>query len=416
MAFRKKGLVGQTVLVLLWADILFKLAYWGMWLPLHAPDCDYWKHWEAARAMLRGDSPYYGGPDLYLGFNYPLFTGYLFIFLGFFTQQVSEVIWEVFNLLFSIGGGLIAWRYMRPAMPTRFPGEPNLSFLFREAVHVNWGTAVFVLVANFHPLLLNFMPGNIDPLNFVLFMGLGAALVRGREALAGVLLAALCLVKVAPVLLLVPIFFARRWRMLWTTTGLLALYLFHLLATNLWRTELFLYTDVLPRIGYHYLGISSSIHHVLANLVNPAAIASAEAYARWTVAINLVLLAVFVGACAVWSRNRARDFVHLMSFSMFMAVLMSPLLEYHHFVWAAPVLFFQVRDWVNGRISTAFALLCVVGWIALNSARIINDFVAMFPVSPLHWGSAIAIYLAVLCAWLAFRPAIQPPPSTTSPA
>lgn len=41
---------------------------------------DYGKHWKAAHVLLKGGSPYEG--DLYMSFNYPLFTGWLFSWLA----------------------------------------------------------------------------------------------------------------------------------------------------------------------------------------------------------------------------------------------------------------------------------------------------------------------------------------------
>lgn len=412
-----------TVLALLWADVIFKLGYFGLWLPIHAPDCDYWKHWDAARNLLHGLSPYYGHLDrsyghtygnLFLGFNYPLFTGYIYLWLGWLSAPASEVAWEICNLLYSIGGALLAWRYMRPEAAPPTPGESQLSQIVRGAVRQHWLTASFVMTANFHPLLLSFMPGNIDPLNFFLMMCLGAALVRRAEFMAGVSIAALSLVKVVPVLLLLPAFAARRRRIVITAVGLLAFYLLVLLATGQWRTELFLYTDVLPRLGYHYLGISASLHRVLASLFYPRVMQAKELYGLWSFGVSFALLFIFALVCLAWALRRRRNYRDLFAFGMFMGILLSPLLEYHHFVWVAPVLYMQVRDWTTGRLPLRIALLCLVGWIALNFARIVNDFWAMLPVPTLYWTSGICIYLAVLAGWVAFSAPPDDAPATSS--
>lgn len=393
----------QFLLIVLWADALFKFGFYVLYQPLTSPASDYLKHWEAAKAVLAGRTPYYGAPDLYLGFNYPMFTAYAFSYLGFLDFPTSKVVWTIGNAIFLVLGVVVAAVYLRPAIRTEDTTIAVGSDLC-DAFRRHWVSVVVIATLNFHPLIRAFTQANIDPFEFLLLVIFAAALVKKCDGLAGGVLAAVTLVKVVPILLLVPLVAVRRWRVIGFYLGGLLLYALILLLTGKWRMEAFLYADVLPKIGFQYLGISYSTHKMLAILWNPAALTSTTAYNQWVFAINAVLMLVMCGVCAyAFFRRRAQN-EHLVAFGTVMLALMSPLLEYHHFVWAVPAYFLQMKSWAEGTISNRLMLLCVLAWVGLFFVRILNDFVSpLFSFPYLSFSPLAGAVLAAVTAAVAFN-------------
>ncbi len=172
--------------------------------------------------------------------------------------------------------------------------------------------------------------------------------------------------------------------------------------------ESFLYADVLPKIGFHYLGISYSTHKMLAILWNPAALTSNTAYNQWVFAINAGLMLAMCAVCAyAFFRRRAQN-EHLVAFGTVGLALMSPLLEYHHFVWAVPAYFMQMKGWAEGTISNRLMLLCVLAWVGLFFVRILNDFVSpVFSFPYLSFSPLAGAVLAAVTGVVAFHMADQ---------
>jgi hypothetical protein len=395
----------QLLFFVLCLDAIFKLLFYGLYMPITQPNADYLKHWEAAKAVLAGRTPYFGAPDLYLGFNYPLFTAYLFSYLGFLQFEASRIVWIIGNSLFAIGGAVIAAKWLRPSAPVQSAGEPVMLWRLRSATWHNWAIICLLLTINFQPLLYCFQPANIDPVQYFILMIFAAAFVCRRDYLAGTMLGIAALVKVAPVLLLIPALAVRRWRLSGSFLIALAAYAVILLLTGKWRMEAFLYQDVLQKIGFHYLNISYSTHKILAEIFHPGALADRLAYNHWVFQINLFLLMVMIAVCAYWYLYVRRQVEHLFGFGMLMIILMSPLLEYHHFVWAAPALFFQIRGWAQGSVSNRAILICIFAWVILFFVRIANDFMApVFSFPYMCFAPAAGVLLAVISAAIACSP------------
>lgn len=385
----------------LWADFVFKFAWFVLWVPMMGPNADYDKHWYAAIEILNGRSPYVG--DLYLGFNYPLFTGWLFIWLPAFSLKTSELIWESLNALYLVGGAALVVEVLRPRLDA-LPGAPKALAVVHAFVRRHWFTVIFAITINFHPLIQGYMPANIDPFLFGLFVAFGVAFARGRDTTAGILLAALCLVKLTPVLLLVPLAAARKWRVLAWSCGLLALYGVVLLVTGLWRTELYLYQEVLPRIGFRYIGISASTNRVIAMLFVPSALETEAAYRLLTNIVVAALAGIFLLINGAYFLQRRTGALHILSLGLVAQVLMTPLFEFHHMVWIAPVMYFHLWLWMEGRMGHVPFLVSVGVWVGITVIRILNDFAySGLPFSAYLFSSPLMFVLAGLCVVEAFR-------------
>lgn len=275
--------------------------------------------------------------------------------------------------------------------PKATPSEPARAWVVRHWPSV----AVFALAIN-APIFLEIRDGNIEPLNLVLLIALGAALLRKRDTVAGVLLAMLCLGKILPVFFLPPLLFAGRKRAVGVCVAFLALYGLVLLATGWWRWDWFLFAQTLPNVGFHYRGLSNSLVAIAGRYLFPALFASKKAFDLTAMGIALSVVAGQVAVAILgWPLVR-RSWRTGLSFASLSIVLMSPLLEYQHLIWAIPAYLFLIMDAVEERISPRFFATATSLWLAIFACRYLTDLGVWLVVSPLH---ASTLLLAVL--WVA---------------
>lgn len=360
----------KAFLVAAWALIAVLFVWHGLWFPLASPAADYDKHWFAAVAMLEGRSPYIG-PDLYLAFNYPLLAGFLFLHLAAFTRATGETVWEITNFLFAIGGtAALAWGLMPLAIgATDASDAPPLVRQARRFLRRHWITVTFLLVANYQPLHRVLVASNIEPLNMLLGSLFVALVVRRKDTAAGIVLTLFALTKLAPVFILIPLVAMRRWRVVAASLGAFAVYGLLLLVTGLWRVEMFLYTDVIPRIPFTYQDLSCSIHRFVASVLEPAILQDEPAYKQLVFWLNAAMMLAYLGMVGAWMRLRDRDPLLLLAWGCFMVLLFTPLLEVNHFVWSAGAMFLQLHAWREGRLRDVPFVLCVFGWTLVMNLK-----------------------------------------------
>jgi len=370
-----------------WLVCVFMFLKYVVWKQFTCAGVDFPKHYHAAIEVLHGRSPFTG--DLYLGFNYPVFTASLYAFLAPFSLQGAEVLWDLCNTIYVAAtiGLVIAFYRPRPS--------PSSSIAQTWAVR-HWPVVAAFALAIFAPIFLEIHDGNIEPLNLFLLAALGAALLRGRDTLAGALLAGLCLVKILPALFLPPLFIARRKRPVIVCTILLATYALVLLTTGWWRWDWFLFTRVLPNVGFRYCGLSNSLAAIAGHYLFHPLLSSKNAFDAAAVAIACAVLAAQALVMALaWplARRSWRPSLALTSLSL---VLLSPLLEYQHLIWAIPAYLFLILDALEGRVSPRFFMAASALWIAIFACRYQSDLAVWLFLPPLH-----ASTLLVLVLWIA---------------
>lgn len=373
---RKKQTLEYALLAVAWLFVTGMIFWHGLVFPLQSPSADYGKHWEASVAILEGRSPYYG-EELYLGFNYPMLTGFLFLHLAAFTKETGQTVWEIGNFLFLIGGALVFALGMKPRQEERAspPGD-NLVHTVREILGRHWITFTFFFLAAYEPLHRVLIASNMEPLNLLIGSLFTVLFFRGKDTSAGVALAFFALTKLAPILLLIPLVGLRRWRVVAGCLGTLLVYGLFLLVTGYWRTEMALYTDVAPKLGFHYMDLSLSIHRFYTYFCMTDAWQDAHLYSRVTLVINVLLMGLYVPCVFWWSKLNNRDPDLFLAFGMFMVLPFTPLLEINHFVWSVGAVFLQLRAWIDGRLrDELFAALLVFAWAPM---------LTLFKIGTLH--------------------------------
>lgn len=352
-----------------WAFVALTVVQHAVIRPFTITGVDFPKHWLAPLAILEGRNNYVGD-ELWLYYNYPQWSAMVTFWLGWLSRESAEVVWKAMNLGFVGLAGWISWRYFRPGEPEAgtVGGEGrSLRAPIRRGLRREWALATAVIFAGFGPAAKTVLfTGNIDPWNLLAMTAFIAALLRGRERLAGAYWAILCLVKMVPVLLIVPLILWRKWRVLegWTLfmTGYLAL----LLATNRVGYEWFFVREVMPEIAFEWRWISISFPQLLLDYVFPAA--WNEDPARFHLVMNVTLgtfaLGLFAGVG--YMKSKRADFLRVLEFAILYLPLLSPLLEGHHYSWTLPALFLQIRRWTAGELHPFAASVYAAGWFLIS--------------------------------------------------
>jgi hypothetical protein len=379
---------------------------------------DFGKHWIAARVLLDGGSPYQG--DLFLSFNYPLFVGFLYLPLALFDQ--AETVFDFLNSLWVLLAMLAIIVGLRPSPAplhtTPLPGTSDarltlLAYRARTLLAHHWGPAVLFLAGSSQSLQRLIWSGNVDGLNVLVLSLFAVLVIHHRDHLAGLALAALALIKVAPILFLIPMAGLRRWSLILVALATLAGYWLLLALTGWASTETELYRRVLPAIPWHWRHISIGLHTALVEqFIGWDSITEGQ-YRRLVFGMNAAMMCALVAICALnWRRlapSPAR--VLILSYPAFLGF--SPLLELIHLSWMLPALFIGLREWAESRVRPApfFAWLFV--WLVVLHLDILSQHGAMAFGASLtpHLFKTMAVLAAIGTGlWFALS---NPPPATT---
>lgn len=411
----------------------------GVVRPLTIHGVNYPKHWHAARAILAGESPYVG-PDLYLHFNYPQFGALATCWLGWFDYRTAEFVWKGMLLACVAGVWAIAARAFRPEtegggedgrgrVGADSPAAPLLSLCRAISGPGAWGTTCAFFVAGYSPLLATSVYlGQIDPVNGLLATAFVAAILRGRERAAGVLLAMLCLVKVMPIVLLLPLLLWRRWKILLGFGAFALGYALLLAATGRLGHERFFVFEMAGEIPFRWREISISPHVFLATrILPPEWLDDRQRFDALATATTLAIATIHGGALVAAAR-RGGSFLRAIEVSLAFLPLHSPLFETHHTVWIFPVFLLQWKRWCEGRMSPVVAAGLAAGWGLVFGDSFWTEFSRLGPRSP-GWFNVLygAAIVAALSAWDALResgrgggsasatsPSVNPRPESTA--
>jgi hypothetical protein len=260
-----------------------------------------------------------------------------------------------------------------------------------------WGPMVLVLVASSRSLQRLLYSGNVDGLNVMLLCAFAVAVMRRWDRAAGALWAGVILVKLMPVLFLLPLAGLRRWRTLAVGLGCLAVYVMLLFATGWAAVEGTLYTRVLPHLPYTWHHISVGFHTTLAGMIWGWDWMTPEGYRLWVLGLNLVLVGGLVGLCW-WRRAVLVDSPARMLVLSFQCILaFSPLLELIHLAWALPALFLGLRLGVAGEVRGEPFALWLISWLLILSVEVTAPLLS----HQIKGWDAHGITTVALAAWMA---------------
>lgn len=354
---------------------------------------DFPKHYYAAQAILRGESPYVG--DFYLSFNYPLFTAWIYAWLAPFTLSRAEFLWDLCNTLYVVASLGLIIVYYRPTDGGEGATSRSLSPGLRKWIVAHWSAVCAFAVAIYAPIFLEIRDGNIEPLNLLLVVAFGAALMRGREGVAGVLFAALCLVKIIPVFFIPALFLGGKRKTIGVCAIFVGVYGLMLLVTGLWREDFYLLTHVLPNIGFHYRGLSNSLVAIAGQHFFPSVMESKAMFDWTTKGIAAAIGGAYIAVVWMSARCRTLSWRAGLALASLTIVLMSPLLEYNHIIWAIPAYLFLLVDAAEGSVSRRFFVASFGLWIGVFACRYWCDLSSNTGFPPLHVSTLL---LAVLWA------------------
>jgi hypothetical protein len=414
-------------LILAWSAALVWFLAQTLWRALSVEGgVDFGKHWIAARVMMTGGSPYEG--ELFLSFNYPLFIGFVYWPLGWFTERQAEIIFDCLNCLWVLLGALSLGLLLAPPVPGA-PGprpptdgshESALRALrhdarrIRRSIALVWGPLVLFIMGSSQSLQRLIWSGNVDGLNVLMLCLFAVCFLRGWDKRAGVALACLPLIKVAPILFFLPVAALGRWRVLITACAMLALYWIFLLITGWSAVEPTLYTRVLPAIPYFWKHISVGFHTSLVEaFIGWENITEAQ-YRRLVLAMNMTMMVMLCTLCWLnWNRlcsSPAR--LLIVSYQSFLAF--SPLLEMIHVSWALPALIIGLGEWVRSRVRATPFLIWLLVWLTVLSLDTYGQQLAQTIQLGLHPHLVKTCFLLLFIAsslWLGFS---RPPDEVTS--
>ncbi len=377
--------ISMLLQIVAWGFVAFTLGKHGIYRPLTIHGVDYPKHWLAARAVLEGKSVY-EGPELWLGFNYPQWSALVTFWLGWFDIETAQNVWKMMHLLFVVGCWGLAARGFRPAVLTANGALPKrekelepLQRFIAEGIERHWLLIAAFLVAAFNPLVSgSLFLGQIEPLNALLVMAFLAALLSGRERLAGATWAMMCLTKMMPVILIVPFLLWRKWRVLQGWIGFMAAYFLALVVTGRVGYEWFFVTVAMEKISFHWQYISISPARLLMLLFAPESWLEDQATYDRCVGV-WILTAGSLYVTLTWQlRRRGVELLRAIEVGLVFVPILSPLLESHHFAWMIPLMFLHLARWSRGEMSNTMALILALGWWIINMEQFVYNFARVF--------------------------------------
>jgi hypothetical protein len=263
------------------------------------------------RAQFKRYVPF--GSDIY-NINPPI-TALLLLPLAGFDYMGARVVWTIFNLMCLIGAvGWLLWQL-------EFRGL--------------WmpGSIVFVLL--YQPIYANFSYGQAYVLLFALLVMAWHGYRHRHEAMLGIALGLMVILKTSGVLLWLLLLVQRRWKALaWSTVVVLAVCLGSLLWLGLeaWKTYFHLLPYLSSRpdmaVTAHQTQLSFFRHLLTFDAQwNPAPLLQVPALGIW---LPWVSLAIMVGFSVYWAYKKDRADLVFAAFVVANLVLSPVSLDYHY--------------------------------------------------------------------------------------
>ncbi len=358
------------LILCIWSFFAHIFIRWCVITPLEVHGVDFPKHHQAAQIILEGGNPYIG--DLYLGFNYPLFTGWIYLWLAAFDIHTAQIVWDILNAIYILFCLFITARWIKPRSNQKTHSDDTVEAIQKGMRHY-WPSVAALGFACYSPGYLEMFNGNIEPLNVLLLLAFIAALIHQRPRLAGALLVAVSLIKIIPGLMLFSLFGARRSKAFRAALICFCIYAALLLITGAWRHEIFLYTDTLHHISYRWKGISYSLSSLFYEYTLTEALQTKAAFDL----LGKIVALAFAGshlALALYAKvKKCRTWRPLIAHASLSIVLMSPLLEDHHIIFGMPAFWLLLTGFAENKISLKHFGISMALWLYIFSIKGIKD-------------------------------------------
>jgi hypothetical protein len=369
--------ISRFLRVAAWLPFLFLLTKSAI-LALPTYGVDFMVYHGAARMFLNGENPYLHQEALPGPMTYPVFGLLWCVPFAWLPLSMADTAWDLFQLAL-LGGtvALLIFGYRpRPggedAGVFLRPGCSREPFLPESDLHRFWPLIVPLLVATFTPACLEFVPGNIQQLNLFLVTLLGVALLRGRETLAGVVLAALCGIKVLPVVLFPALWVAGKRRTLAVCGVALAGYGMLLLATGWWRYEVDLFTRLMPQfstIGLDYNGTLTSVALVVGKSLCPSLLESRAVFGLAAKGFGLAVGLIYLATLWLGRAHYRRVWPDGVTLGLLTMVLACPVATFAHFSYILPGYVWLFLSYLRTREHVYF-VLSLIFWGVVFGTRV----------------------------------------------
>ena len=299
--------------------------------PIQADLLDFSIYHEAGRRLSEGQNIYthlyrqkaHDGQEFELVYLYPPYLAASFAIISGLDKDVVKVLWCTLSFLAVVGVICFLTSIFRSESPYRLGVLPALTLLS-------------ALVVCFEPVYWGVMMGQVDAIVFFWICAYLFAILKGRYQLGGVFLSFAAVLKISPALLCIWFVLARKWK------GFGAFLLSVLVLTCI---EVFLF-GVQPFHDFFTSFSSISNGNALEGFVfNYSSVSSVLAllpFRQFNTILSFVLKCVFwlVFLFFLWrdreysSRSSGFPILGVNSIILCFMLLLSPILWFHHFIWA----------------------------------------------------------------------------------
>jgi alpha-1,2-mannosyltransferase len=372
-----------------WAPIVFLTVKYLIY-SVATPGIDFMIYHEGVQPFLHGQNPYLNQERLPAPMAYPIFGFLLCAPFGLLPEKIAEILWDITQVAFFAATAWVLLVYYRPRL--RKTGEsasegvasnstPRIS---DDDLSFYWPVLAPLFLAVFTPAYMDLHVGNIQPLNLFLVTLLGGALLRGRQTLAGGALAALCVLKILPVVLIPALLLSGRRRTVAVAAVCFGLYGLLLLVTGWWRWEVELMTHLMPRFSLiaWERGFATSLPSLAGKFLWPAILASADTFRLALRVVTLGLATAYLAALWGGRRRYRADWREGLTLGLLTLVLMSPVIQYHHFVWAFPAWVWLFTGFFQGRTGPLFFSLSGILWLGVLAGRVLQEHLLLPGLEP----------------------------------
>ncbi|MCX7964047.1 MAG: DUF2029 domain-containing protein [Candidatus Sumerlaea chitinivorans] len=393
--------------VALWALSVTYLAYYYVYKPFSMHGVDFTVLWRAAENFVQGRSVY-AEPPILVGadgwevFKYPQFSAILFSWLALLPFEIAEWCWKGLLLGTVVISMWVAYRWVSEAGNEMTPLAAPKPLLDRRLLL----PLVALSISMFSPLSWALQLGQVGPLLALLLLLHFWLLHRKHELLAGSVWALSILVKVVPIALIVYYLAFRRWRLLVGALGTVAVYLLALLVLGRLHDEWDYVVRVAPDIAALTKHVSRSLSHFGELVVSGLFPGETVWMHRIQQGINGGAVLLYV-LSAGWLAYRQVNQEATLASAVVGLIVISPVVEGHHFVVLLPALAIHACMWLLGQLRPTQALVILLAWLPIFVATLFHQYTTALFLQFVPTLSSFILWLSSI--WAAFSTSSRRP-------